>query len=254
MTPTRVLTLVMVLLTAPIASADPPVPSVKEVTKRLDDLYRASSSSGRMTMKIVTKHYSRTLEMEMWSKGTKYMLAVIRKPARSAGTATLKTKEGMWNYVVRADQLIRIPPGLLGDGWMGSHFTNDDVMRENTYEEEYDTVADWAELDGTKRLRLTMVPKENAPVPYRKLEFYLTADEYLPVQAVYWDAKKVVRNEYFRDIQEHNGRKFPSVIQVIPSDKPDESTTVIYDTLKFNVPVDDGLFTPRGLRKAAHQR
>jgi hypothetical protein len=248
------LTVAALLVSTVALATEPPVPSIQEVTAHLDDLYQARSSHARMTMAITTKHFSRTLELEAWSLGQEMNLAVIRKPAREAGTATLKTEDGLWNYAPRADRLMRIPPGLLSDGWMGSHFTNDDVMRQSGYEEDYDTTAAWVTERQERLLRLTMVPKRTAAVVYTKIEFFVTGEGWLPRRAVYWDDEEVVRNEHFRSVKTFGERRVPTVIEVVPTDKPGESTVVTYTAMTFDAPVDKRLFTPRGLRKKAQQR
>ena len=142
---------------------------------------------------------------------------------------------------------------------MGSHFTNDDLMQENQYAEQYDTRIERQTLDGTAMLRLEMTPKPEAPVAYTRVDFFLTADRWLPVRAVYFEDADVVRTEHFRDVKTIGKRPIPMTIEVVPADKPGESTAgegtvVTYETLRFDVDVPERIFTPRGLRKAAHQR
>ncbi len=246
--------LAVTLLTSVSLAAEQPVPGVGEVTAHLDNLYQSRSSHAHMTMAITTKHFSRTLALEAWSLGQEMTLAVIRKPAREAGTATLKTKTGLWNYAPRADRLMRIPPGLLQEGWMGSHFTNDDLMKQNRYEEDFDTSAAWVTEGSERLLRLTMVPKPTAAVVYTRIQFDLTAEGWLPRRAVFWDEEEIVRTEKFRAVTDFGGRKIPTVIEVLPADKPGESTVVTYTSMTFDAPLNKRLFTPRGLRKASQQR
>ncbi len=137
---------------------------------------------------------------------------------------------------------------------MGSHFTNDDLMRQNRYEEDFDTRADWATEGGERLLRLTMVPKPSAAIVYTRIDFFLTAQGWLPKRAVYWDGKDVVREERFRAVKRFGERQIPTIIEVVPSDKPGESTVLTYVSMAFDAPVKKNLFTPRGLRKTAQQR
>ena len=236
------------------ATDAPPLPTVAEVTHKMDDLYRSTSSHATVTMKVVTKHFSRDLVIESWSVGKDKALMVIRKPAREKGTATLKTDEGLWNYAPRADRLMRIPSGMLSESWMGSHFTNDDLMRENSYADDYTTTLSWATEGGTRFLKATLVPKPDAPVVYTKIEELMTADEWLPVRADYFDGADIVRTMTWKDVKVMGGRKLPATMVIVPTDKPTESTTVIYDDISFDVRIDAGVFTPRGLRSAAQKR
>ncbi len=242
---------VLIALASPPADAAPALPAVAEVTNHLDDLYRSKSAHSRIRMRVKTKHFARTLEIESWSIGEDLALMVIRSPAREAGTATLRTKEGLWNYAPRADRLVRIPSGLLSESWMGSHFTNDDLMRESSYDEDYDTQIAWVDDAGQRRLRLTMVPKKDAAVVYTKIVFWLSEKGWLPVRAEYFDGDEIVRTNTFTDVKAFGPRSIPATMTVVPADKPQESTVVTYQDIRFDAPVRKALFTPRGLRRAA---
>jgi hypothetical protein len=189
--------------------------------------------------------------MESWSKGDDEALIVIRSPAREAGAATLRTEEGLWNYAPRADRLIRIPSGLLSESWMGSHFTNDDLMRETSYLDDYDATLSLGELDGVDHYKAVLVPKPDAPVVYTELVFFITTDDWVPVRSEYYDDGELVRAWAFDEIQTISGKKIPMRMTIVPVDKPEERTVVTYLQLDLDVPVDDQLFTRQGLRRAA---
>jgi outer membrane lipoprotein-sorting protein len=227
------------------------VPDVEQVMDYIDDLYRAQSSYSRMRMTVVKERQTRELEMESWSKGDDEALIVIRGPARDAGKATLRTEEGLWSYGPRADRLIRIPTGLLADSWMGSHFTNDDLIRETSYLDDYDAVLSEETRDGTTYLKATLTPKPDAPVVYSELVFLILPDGWIPVRSEYYDDGELVRTFVFDDIQTVAGKQIPLLMTVLPVDKPQERTVVEYLELELDVPVDDDLFTRQGLRRAA---
>lgn len=258
--PRAVLIALTALLALPIARAtqaraadDPPLPTVAEITHRLDNLYRSTASHGTMRMEVVTKHYSRSLELEAWTKGDDLALIVIRKPAREAGNASLKTKDGLWSYGKRSDRLLRIPPGLLSESWMGSHFTNDDLLRESSYAKDYVTTVARRTDDGVPRVVLTMVPKPDTAIVYSRLEYVLDADALLPVRLDFFDKKGVVRRMFFEDVGDLGGRRLPKTLRLVPSDAPTEHTTITYLEMRFDAPVPAGTFTPQGLRRATER-
>ncbi len=251
----RLLAMTLVLswgTTAPAAA--PALPKTSDVLAKLNDLYRGKSSHARMKMRVVTKHYTRELTMESWSRGKDNAVIVIRAPAREAGTATLRTPEGLWNYVPRADRLLRLPSGMLSESWMGSHFTNDDLVRESDYLKDFTVSLAWQEDAGSHELQATLIPKPDAPVVYTKLVYRLSANDWLPLSARFYDDEEVVRTFTFRDVKTFSGRKLPTVLEIVPADKPHESTVVTYELIEFDVAIDDSLFTQRGLRRAAKRR
>ncbi len=227
------------------------LPDVDSVLDHLDDLYRAQSSHAVMTMTVVRERGTRELTLESWSRGLDDALVVIRAPAREAGTATLMTDDGLWNYAPRADRLIRIPSGLLSESWMGSHFTNDDLLRETSYREDYEAAPSWVEENGQRLLRLTLTPRPEAPVVYTKLEFFLTADDWVPLRADYYDGDDIVRTMRYDDVQAVSGRRLPMHLVLVPSDAPDERTEITYTEMELDLHVDPELFTRRGLRRVA---
>ena len=235
----------------PPARAQAVLPDVDAVMDYIDDLYRSQSSYASMRMTVARERGTRELALEAWSKGDDEALIVIRSPAREAGTATLRTEDGLWNYAPRADRLIRIPTGLLSDSWMGSHFTNDDLMRETSYLDDYDAVLSAEEGDGGTVLKATLTPKPEAPVVYSKLVFLITPDNWVPVRAEYYDDGKLVRSMGFDRIQTIAGKMIPMRMTIVPEDKPNERTVVEYLELQLDIPVDDQLFTRQGLRRAA---
>jgi outer membrane lipoprotein-sorting protein len=204
-----------------------------------------------MRMTVSRERGTRTLDMEAWSRGEDQALIVIRAPAREAGAATLRTRDGLWNYAPRADRLIRIPTGLLSDAWMGSHFTNDDLVRETSYLDDYDATLSREERAGVTYLRATLTPKPEAPVVYSQLVFLITPQDWIPVRADYYDEGKVVRTMIFEDIRTIAGKKIPMRMILRPEDASGEQTVVEYLELELNIPVAEEMFTQQGLRRVA---
>lgn len=233
--------------------AEPALPTVKEVTDKLDSMYRSTSSHGTVEMTVVNARGTRTLTIEQWTLGEEKALMVIRAPSREAGSATLKIEEGLWNYAPRADRLIRIPSGLLSDAWMGSHFSNDDLMRETSYDRHFTSTLAWATHGGTRYLEVTMVPKPEAPVVWEKIVYRMSADEWLPVQSDFYDEGKVVRSMTFSDVKEMGGKRLPTVMTLRPQAEG-EYTRMVYKDIKFDIEVDESLFSQRGLRRVARTR
>lgn len=230
------------------------IPTAEEVMDHLNDLYRSDAAHSRMTMQITTENWERTLEMESWAQGADRALIVIRAPAREAGTATLKTDEGLWNYAPRADRLMRVPSGMMSEGWMGSHFSNEDVMRESDYNDDYDTTLSVREEDGESVLVASSIPLPSAAVVYTRIDYVMTAEGWIPLRAEFYDEDTLIRTFRYSDVQDIDGRPIPMRLEIIPHETPDESTVIIYDELELDADVDDSVFTQRGLRRVAQGR
>jgi len=235
------------------ARAAEPLPTVEELARHLDDLYRSEASHGVMVMEVTTRRFSRSLTMEAWSRGSDFALVVVREPAREAGNASLKTDQGLWSYGKRSDRMMRIPSGLLGESWMGSHFTNDDLLRETSYEKDYDSVVSRVTEGGEAMIKLEMTPKPDAPVVYTRVVHLVRAEGWLPVRTDYYDRERVVRRMHFEEVRELGGRTLPTRLRLEPLDKPGESTVVTYRSMTFDGQVPASLFTPAGLKREAER-
>jgi hypothetical protein len=245
------LLLLLVALAAPAAQAQP---SAREIVDRVDRLLRGNSSQGRMTMEIVTADWSRSLDMEIWSLGTEYALVRVLAPRKDAGTATLKAGNDLWNYLPRVDRTIKLPPSLMSAAWMGSHFTNDDLVKESRMIEDYDIALAFEGVrDGVRVWEFTLTPKPEAPVVWGRIEEQVRQDDYMPTWARYYDDRgELARTMRFEDVRRLGGRLVPTLLTVLPADKPGERTVIRYGDLAFDVPLNPDFFSLRQLQRGEH--
>jgi outer membrane lipoprotein-sorting protein len=225
-------------------------PDAREIVERIDRLMRGDSSRGVATMEVVTEHWERTMTMEMWSLGTDYSLVRLRAPAKDAGTATLMAEDDIWNYLPKVDRSIKIPSSMMGGAWMGSHFTNDDLVQESQMIDVYDAeVAFDGERDGVMVWELRLTPKPEAAVVWGSLEFLVGQDDNLPRWAKYYDEDgELVRTMDYSEVTEFGGRLVPAVMNMQPADKPGERTTIRYEELDFDIEIDESFFSLRTLQ------
>ena len=78
----------------------------KKILDKVDDLYRGGSSHSRMSMKVVTSHYTREMTFEEWTKGKERSLIRILSPRKEKGTATLKVGNEIWNFLPKIKRVI----------------------------------------------------------------------------------------------------------------------------------------------------
>ena len=241
-----------------LAAASPPVraqtghtpESVREIIDRVDRLLRGESSRGLVEMEIRTEHWARALSMEVWSLGTEHSLVRVTDPPREAGTATLKAGQEVWNYLPRVDRTIKVPASLMMGAWMGSHFTNDDLVKESRIVEDYDIeIAFEGPRDGVPVYEFSLTPKPEAPVVWGRIVEEVRKDDLMPVWVRYYDEDgALVRTLTFSDFRTMGGRLVPATMTVVPTDKPDESTVLRYHELEFDIALDEGFFSLRNLR------
>ncbi len=221
-----------------------------EIVDCVDRIMRGESSRGISTMEVVTENWSRAMEMQVWSLGTDHALVRILSPRKDAGTATLKAGNEIWNYLPRVDRTIKIPASLMSASWMGSHFTNDDLVKESRLIEDYEiTLAYEGDRDGVEVWEFDLVPRPEAPVVWGRISYQVRKSDTMPVYARYYDEDgELVRTMTFFDYRELGGRLVPAAMRVVPEDKPGEFTEFRYSELEFDVDLDEAFFSLRRLR------
>lgn len=213
----------------------------------VEQQYHGTSSHALTTMQVRTEHWERTLEMEAWSLGRDHFLVRILEPAKERGVATLKRDREVWNYLPKVDRTIKVPPSMMGGSWMGSHITNDDLVKASHVDEDF-TFRLLEE--GADHWLIECLPKPDAAVVWGKIVYRLRKQPRVPEQVDYYDEEqRKVRELRFADVRRINDRTVPLRVTVIPLDKPGEMTVLHYRALTFGVPLDQGYFNLRSLQK-----
>jgi len=242
----------MFLLASPCLSAAEVADKdrTSRILNTVDDLWRGESSYAVVTMQVKTEHYTRTMRMEGWSKGKEKTLFRVLEPLREKGTMTLKSENHIYTYLPKTDRTIRLTSGMMMGSWMGSHLTNDDLVKEARLEEDYDaTISFEGKRDGRDIIEFTLTPRPDAPVVWGKLLLTIVADSYTPLVERYYDVDMALARTFtFTDMKMLGGRERPAVLRVVPADKPDEYTEFIYEKLELNIPVSDEMFSKSSLK------
>jgi len=223
-------------------------PSLTDVLSELDQLYRSNNSHSRVSMHIVTEHWERTLVMDTWSEGTDKTFIRVLSPARQVGSATLRIGSEMWNYLPNTNSTVRIPPSMMTGSWMGSDITNNDIVKEITYSDDYTAeyvmTPENADHSRTDLYYMKLTPKQSTAVVWSYIICAISTDPVLPVREEYYDQhNSLIKTVTFSEVQETGGRIIPTVMQVIPANKPGQSTAVTWSDAAFNQGVDGDIFT-----------
>ena len=224
---------------------------VDELIQHIDKLWRGNTSHADMTMTVKTQRYQRTMTMEAWSRGSEYSLVVIRKPIKDKGIATLKVKENIWNYLPKINRVTKVPSSMMSGSWMGSHFTNDDLVKESTFEDDYNSSITFEGVrDGNKIYEITSIPKPDAAVVWGKVVTVIEQQNLSPQHALYYDEEGIlIRTMTFDQPRKIEARTVPMRLTLQPEDKPEESTVVIYNDITFEVPLQDSFFSLQNLQR-----
>jgi len=208
--------------------------TAEELVEKVDELYRMESSQATMRMTIETPDWQRTLMMDTWSLGMDYTLVRITSPKKDAGIATLKRNNQMWNYFPKVRR------------WMGSDFTNDDLVREDSLAEDY--VVSMEERDA--QYILTLVPKANTVTVWGKIEVSMDKQRLLPTEQRFYDEQEnLVRKMLFNNVTLFDGKWIPAKMELIPLNKDNHKTIVEYVELQFDVDLNERFFSLQELKR-----
>ena len=223
----------------------------RDIIDRVDRILRGESSRGTATMEVITEHWSRSVTMELWSLGTDYSLVRVTAPAKEAGTATLKAEQDIWNYLPKVDRTIKVPASMMSGSWMGSHFTNDDLVKESRLIEDYTIETSFeGDRDGVPVWEFKLTPKPEAAIVWGYIAYQIRKNDTMPIWARYYDEDgELARTLEFSDFRNMGGRLVPAKMDMQPADKPGERTTMLYDDLEFDVDLEKSFFSLQMLKR-----
>ena len=223
----------------------------KEIIDRVDRILRGDSSRGVATMSISTKRWQRTKTLEIWSEGTDKALIRIQKPQKEAGLTTLKVGSDIWNYLPKVARTIRIPSSMMMASWMGSHFSNDDLVKESRLISDYEIrVSFEGEKGGVDVWEFELRPLPDAPVVWGRIDYQIRIADLMPMWAKYYgEDGELKRTMLFSDFQEMGGRLILAKMTLTPTNKPGEFTEVVYSELEFDLELSEDTFSLASLRR-----
>lgn len=236
----------LIFLTAPSFSQD-----ATEIIRKADQKFRGKSSKAEMTMTIVRPTWKRTLKFKTWGKGTDYSLALITYPAKEKGQTFLKLKNEMWTWNPKISRLIKMPPSLMSQGWMGSDYTNDDILKESSIVNDYThKILGSEKIDGVDCWKIELIPKEDAVVIWGKLIKWISKGEYNQMKSEYYDEDNyLIKTDISSNVKLLGNKKIPTHIEIIPSDKPNHKTLIDINSMTFDIPISNNFFTQQNMKR-----
>ena len=225
-----------------------------EVVAKMDALLRGETSYMKVKMTMYNPDWSGPRELEMFAYETvKDSRSFIRitEPARERGTGFLKIGYNLWMYMPAAEKVMKIPPSMMRDSWMGSDFSNDDLMHESSivrdYEHKIINLADHQQ--GGKVYQVELLPKPNAPVVWGKILVWVWDQGFIPLKEQnFEESGKMVDEMIFSEVREMGGRKLPSKWEMRSMTKPGHKTELLITEVKFDIDINSGIFTEKNLK------
>ena len=187
--------------------------------------------------------------MEWWEQGEDLFLVRVHSPARDEGNGTLKIERNLWNYVASFDETIHIPPAMMAQSWMGSDFTNDDMIRESSIVNDFEhSLEGIEEIDGERCYKIRLEADPTVPVPYLTMIVWVRTDDLLPVRQEYIDDDgDLARYMEFSGFEFMHDRVTPTIMRMVPLNDEGHYTELVYLEMEFDIDLSDDIFTLQNL-------
>lgn len=225
--------------------------TAKEIIQKATEKQNGKSSKGVMKMTIVRPDWSREITMKAWSIGTEYYMIYILAPAREKGQVFLKREQDMWNYMPSINRMIKIPPSMMMQSWMGSDFTNDDLVKVSSLVKDYDhSIIGNDTIEGFPCYKIQFDPHPDAPVVWGKIIMWVAEEDLYELKALYYDEDgNQMSKELMSDIKQMGDRKLPSHMEMIPVNKEGEKTVLDMINMEFNIEISEDFFSIQNMKK-----
>lgn len=226
-----------------------------EIITKAEEKIRGESSVGEMEMKIIRPTWKRTISFKTWTKGNDFSLTLVTAPAKEEGQTFLKRQNELWQYDPTINRMIKLPPSMMSQGWMGSDFSNDDVLKESTLSKDYNhTLLSQETYDGTQTYKIELIPKENAAVVWGKIVKWISQDEYLQLKSEYYDEEDyLIKTETASDVKTMDGRVIPTHFEIIPAEEEGNKTILVIKTMEFNMDISNGFFSQQNMKQMSRR-
>jgi len=223
----------------------------KEIVRKSNELIRSKGSYSKITMEVIKPDWSRKMEMKVWALEPDYSLLLLTKPAKNKGYVTLKRKKEVWNWIPSVRRVIKIPPSMMLQSWMGSDFTNDDLVRQSSIVDDYThEIIGSEEIDGYKCHQIELIPKPDAGVVWGKILMWVSQKEFLQLKADHFDEDgELIKTMVGSNVKKMGGRLIPSYWEMIPHNKPGQKTVMEYLEIEFNVKHKASFFSQQNMKK-----
>jgi outer membrane lipoprotein-sorting protein len=242
------ISLLLLLLCRPVAA---PAQDATEIVTKADQHLRGKTNIAETTMRIVRPDWSREMSLKSWEIGRDRAMILITAPARDAGTVFLKRGNEVWNWIPSIERIIKIPPSMMMQSWMGSDFTNDDLVKESSLVTDYThAITGDSTIEGRDCWIVRLIPKPEAAVVWGKLRLWISKADYLELRAEYFDENgRLAREMKMSDVKKMGGRIIPTVMEMSSPASPGKSTILIYRSIEFDTPIADGFFSEQNMKR-----
>ena len=245
-----ILIMCLVLLIPQMVSSQEQLSAI-EIVQKADEKVRGKTNHSVMEMQIIRPTWSRTISMKSWSNGLDYSMTYITAPAKDKGQVFMKRVTEMWNWMPSIGRMIKIPASMMSQGWMGSDYTNDDILKESSIVRDYvHSIDKEEEVEGMNCYKIKMIPNEEAAVIWAKVYKWITKDEFIQIKSEYYDEDDdLVKSDFGYNFKKMDGRLIPSRIEIVPAGDEGKKTVILMKEVQFDIELPTSYFSQQNMKR-----
>ncbi|MBK7963629.1 MAG: outer membrane lipoprotein-sorting protein [Bdellovibrionales bacterium] len=240
--------IILALLSFPhIADSNNEKNSAEVLIRKAEDNLRGTSQEGRVVMEIYSQDSKRTIKFDYWTKDRNKALIKILEPLKESGSGNLRIDLNVWRYLANTDRVIKVPPSMMLQSWMGSDFTYDDLVKVSSLSEDYvyKTLSANASV-----VKIECLPKPSAPVVWGKIIETIRIDGAVTLEREFYNEKgeklKTMTGENIRKVGTH---QVPHLLTMINHKKQNTKTIIKYTRIQYDKEVSDSFFSQKSLKE-----
>jgi len=224
--------------------------SALDIVKKADSKMRGESSYSEMTMTIVRPTWQRSISMKAWTKGKDFALIKITEPAKDKGTGFLKRNNELWNWIPSIDRLIKMSSSVMGQSWMGSDFTNDDMVRESSLVTDYtQKIVGEETVRGFDCYKIELTPLPNAAVVWGKVVTWIEKGTFNFIRTENLDEQfNLAQTMENYDFKQFGDRLLPSRMEMTPAAGKGQKTVITVSKAQYNISIKESFFSQQNLK------
>lgn len=236
--------LVVFIVSAVLFSANAFAADASAIVGKAYDHMRGQTSLSEVDMTIHRPDFERTMGIKAWTRGRSDAVFCITSPVKDAGNGTLKLGHRMWTYNPNINRVIKLPPSMMSQSWMGSDFSNNDLSKTDSILNDYHhKIITENTAAGHTVYTIQSIPKDGAAVVWGKVQMRIRDDGILLSQEFFDQDMVPVKELSTQNIKMMGGRLFPALWIMKNLDEKGKYTSLTYKSLKFNVKLSDRIFT-----------
>ncbi len=230
--------------------------SGEEIIEKVNKLMNQDTVQAKVKMTIVTSSDNeRVFIYDSFSKnkGEKNLMRYV-EPKRAKGQAILMLNhaDDIWMYFPRTKRIRKLATNSKSQKMEGSDFSYEDTGASDAFIEDFSSKNLGSEKkEGYDCYKVEMLKKEGIESGYSRLIMWIIKDSFIPININYYDAENpelLLKTLIQYDIKEIDG--ISTATKMVMYNKQENSQTSIEMLeIKYNVELDDSLFTERNLQR-----